>query len=77
MNKLFVAATTLISITAFTAIAATSDFKAADKNGNGTVSYEELIVLMPSASQKQFAAADIDGSGELSKEEYTKATSSK
>lgn len=77
MKKLFVAATTLISITALTAIAATSDFKAADKNGDGTVSYEELIVLMPTASEKQFAAADKDGNGELSKDEYTKAIGQK
>ena len=70
MKKLLISAAALTVLAAAPALAAMPDFKSIDKNGNGSVSFEELIVVMPDASKEQFAAADKDKSGELSQEEY-------
>ncbi|MCF8465811.1 MAG: EF-hand domain-containing protein [Sneathiella sp.] len=74
MKKLLIAAAALSILAAAPALAATTDFKAVDTDGNGTVSYEELLVVMPDVTKGQFATADADGSGELSVEEFEKVT---
>ncbi|MDF2367406.1 EF-hand domain-containing protein [Sneathiella sp.] len=76
MKKLLISTATITLLAAAPALAATPDFNTVDKDGNGSVSFEELIVVMPDTSKEQFAAVDLDQSGELSKEEYETATKS-
>ena len=76
MKKLLISTATVTFLAAAPAMAAAPDFAAIDKDGNGSVSFEELIVVMPDTSKEQFAAVDLDKSGELSKEEYDAATKS-
>ncbi|MEH6526121.1 MAG: hypothetical protein V7723_08595 [Sneathiella sp.] len=74
MKKILITAAALTTFAAASAFAAAPPFAEVDANGNGTVSFEELAVVMPDTSQAQFASADMDSSGELSEEEYKKAT---
>lgn len=76
MKKLLITAASVTVLSAAPVLAATPEFSAVDANGNGTISYEELVVMMPDTSKDQFASADADGSGELSIEEYEAATKS-
>lgn len=76
MRKLLISTATITLLAAAPALAAAPDFKTVDADGNGSVSYEELIVVMPDTSKEQFAAVDLDQSGELSMEEYSAATKS-
>ncbi|MCF8465812.1 MAG: EF-hand domain-containing protein [Sneathiella sp.] len=76
MKKLLISAAAVTILAAAPALAATPDFKTIDKDGSGSVSFEELIVVMPDISKEKFAAADTDKSGELSMEEYKTATKS-
>ncbi|PHQ71982.1 MAG: hypothetical protein COB93_01660 [Sneathiella sp.] len=76
MKKLLITAASIAVLSAAPVLAATPDFAVIDTDGNGAVSFEELIVVMPDTSKEQFAAADIDKSGELSKEEFKIATKS-
>lgn len=75
MKKILITAAALTTFATASAFAATPAFEEVDANGNGTISFEELAVVMPDTSPSQFASADMDGSGELSADEYTKATS--
>jgi Ca2+-binding EF-hand superfamily protein len=74
MKKILITAAALSTFAVASAFAAAPAFEEVDANGNGTISFEELAVVMPDTSQTQFAAADLDGSGELSADEYNKAT---
>lgn len=74
MKKILITAAALTIFAAAPALAAAPAFTEVDANGNGTISFEELAVVMPDTSQAQFASADMDGSGELSEDEYKKAT---
>lgn len=74
MKKILITAAVLTTFAAAPALAAAPAFSEVDADGNGTISFEELAVVMPDTSQSQFAAADMDGSGELSADEYKKAT---
>jgi Ca2+-binding EF-hand superfamily protein len=76
MKKLLISTATITLLAAAPALAAAPDFKTIDTDGNGSVSFEELIVVMPDTSKEQFASVDLDKSGELSMEEYTAATKS-
>ncbi|MBO0332072.1 EF-hand domain-containing protein [Sneathiella sp. CAU 1612] len=76
MRKLLISTATITLLAAAPALAAAPDFKTVDADGNGSVSFEELIVVMPDTSKEQFAAVDLDKSGELSMEEYIAATKS-
>jgi len=72
MNKtpIIFAATALFVSTA--ALAGTDDFAKADVNKDGKVMFQELVVIMPSASEDKFKAADADGDGALSEIEFKK-----
>jgi len=48
---------------------ATIDFVAIDADANGSVSYDELVVVIPELTPEAFAQADADASGDLSDEE--------
>ncbi|WP_373087130.1 EF-hand domain-containing protein [Sneathiella sp.] len=74
MKKMLLSAAAVMVLAAAPALAATPDFKSVDTDGNGSVSYEEMIVVMPDASQDAFKSADADQNGELSQEEYDAAT---
>lgn len=76
MKKLLISSAAITLLAAAPALAAAPDFNTVDKDGSGSVSFEELIVVMPDTSKEQFAAVDLDKSGELSMEEYTAATKS-
>ncbi len=76
MRKLLISTATVTLLAAAPAMAAAPDFNTVDKDGNGSVSFEELIVVMPDTSKEQFAAVDLDKNGELSMEEYNAATKS-
>jgi len=76
MRKLIISTATVTLLAAAPALAAAPDFKTIDTDGNGSVSFEELVVVMPDTSKEQFASVDLDKSGELSVEEYTAATKS-
>jgi hypothetical protein len=38
-------------------------FADVDSNGDGRLSYEELVLVWPDLTQEEFAAADVEGSG--------------
>ncbi|WP_022698468.1 EF-hand domain-containing protein [Euryhalocaulis caribicus] len=44
-------------------------FAAADTDGNGALSWEEVAAAKEDATEADFAEADTDGSGDLSKDE--------
>jgi hypothetical protein len=48
-------------------------FKAADANGDGALSSEEVMAAFAGTTQEAFGTADADGSGSLSLEEFTAA----
>tara|TARA_R100000005_G_scaffold96663_1_gene85716 strand:+ start:8156 stop:8383 length:228 start_codon:yes stop_codon:yes gene_type:complete len=73
MRKLIISTATVTLLAAAPAMAAAPDFSAVDTDGNGSVSYEELIVVMPNVTKEQFASVDTDENGELSQEEYEAA----
>lgn len=67
MRKILAAA----AIVAFTAPAfAQADFDAADANGDGVVTWEEVQTALPDVTEEQFQAADADSSGDLSRDEF-------
>lgn len=72
MKTLQITVVALSILAATPAIAAAQDFNAVDTDGNGTISYEEIVAVLPDVSKDQFAEADADGSGELSAEEFAK-----
>lgn len=69
MKKLMisVAALALMSAPAF---AQAADFSTADANGDGQVTYEEAVAVLPDLTEDQFKAADTDSNGTLSEAEY-------
>lgn len=73
MKKLLISAATVTLLAAAPAMAAAPDFSTTDSDGNGSVSYEELIAVMPAVTQEQFTSVDTDQNGELSQEEYEAA----
>ena len=64
-------ATAFLSTAAF---AAEGDFAKADTDTDGTLSYQEVLALMPDMTADQFKAADADGNGTLSQAEFDAAT---
>ena len=44
-----------------------------DTDGDGMVSYEELVAMAPEITEDEFAALDTDGSGGLDEEELVVA----
>jgi Ca2+-binding EF-hand superfamily protein len=46
---------------------------ALDSDGDGRVSYPEMLVAMPELSEEEFAALDADGDGGLDAEELAAA----
>ena len=58
-----------------TSLLANTSFATIDTDMSGAISFEELAVLVPTASQDQFAAADTDDDGELSEAEYEELVS--
>ncbi|GAA5068619.1 hypothetical protein N0B44_01615 [Roseibacterium beibuensis] len=44
-----------------------------DADGDGMVSYEEVLAAMPEMTEEEFAALDADGDGMLSAEEIATA----
>ncbi|MAZ03598.1 MAG: hypothetical protein CMN56_10705 [Sneathiella sp.] len=73
MKKFLISTAAVTVLAAAPALAAAPDFQSIDTDGNGAVSFEELVVVMPDTSKDQFASADLDQNGELSKEEYDEA----
>ncbi|MAL78524.1 MAG: hypothetical protein CMN55_05340 [Sneathiella sp.] len=73
MRKLIISTATVTLLAAAPAMAAAPEFSKIDTDGNGSVSYEELIVVMPNVTKEQFASVDTDQNGELSQEEYEAA----
>ncbi|HTJ57518.1 MAG TPA: EF-hand domain-containing protein [Devosiaceae bacterium] len=70
-----------VSLVAFTLVVASlatgalaqqkaPDFASADANKDGQVSYSELVIVVPTATQDQFNTADMDKSGGLSQTEF-------
>lgn len=47
-----------------------------DADGNGTISYAEIVAAYPELTEEAFVAFDTDESGELSEEEITAAMES-
>ncbi|MGI9355269.1 MAG: hypothetical protein ACR2PF_08955 [Rhizobiaceae bacterium] len=64
-------ATAFLSTAAF---AAEGDFAKADTDTDGSLSYQEVLALMPDMTADQFKAADADGNGTLSQAEFDAAT---
>ena len=52
------------------AYAQTIDFTTADANGDGVVTMEEAMAVLPSVSPDTLKGADTDGDGVLSPQEY-------
>ena len=57
-------------------LAADATFTAADQNGDGQLTAEEVAAAMPDATQEAFDAADKDQSGALTEEEFVAAVES-
>ncbi len=55
------------------AYAGSDNFDKADANGDGRVTFEELVAAMPGVTEDKFKAADTNGDGALSSEEYAAA----
>ncbi|MEM8632816.1 MAG: hypothetical protein AAGF74_16415 [Pseudomonadota bacterium] len=68
MNKLIYPTLAIVALT--TAAAFAQDI---DTNGDGMVSYEELLASFPSLSEASFTTADADGDGMLNGEELAAA----
>lgn len=49
---------------------------AMDSDGDGLVSYTELLVILPEVTGEEFAAMDVDGSGALDESELAAAQDS-
>ncbi|WP_334128026.1 hypothetical protein [Sneathiella sp.] len=73
MKKLIISAATVTFLAAAPAMAAGPDFTAVDTDGDGSVTYEELAVVMPDVTKEQFNSVDSDEDGVLSKDEYEDA----
>ena len=58
----------------FAATLVKADMTSLDSDGDGTVSYTELLLAVPELTETDFAALDLDQSGTLDEEEYTAAT---
>ncbi len=67
--KKFALAALVLSGLSMPALAQGATFEELDIDGNGELSYEEVIVIWPQMTESDFAAADIDGSGGLSADE--------
>jgi len=59
-----------------TAIAASPTFSAADADGNGSLSLEEVKAALPEVDEAKIVAADANNDGRLDEAEYTTLTSS-
>ncbi len=68
MKKLLLA--TAISAFSMAAYAQAVEFVVADANGDGAVTMEEAMIVLPSVSPDTLKAADTDGDGVLSQAEY-------
>lgn len=68
MKKLLLA--TAISTFSMAAYAQAVDFATADANGDGAITMEEAMAVMPSVSPDTLRSADTDGDGVLSQPEY-------
>ncbi len=60
-------ATAFLSTAAF---AAEGDFAKADADTDGSLTYQEVLAIMPDMTADQFKAADADGNGTLSQAEF-------
>lgn len=58
----------------FAASLANAEMTDLDTDGDGVVSYTELLLAVPELTETDFAALDIDQSGGLDEGEYTAAT---
>ncbi len=67
------ALTTAFALSALTAQAADDTFTAADTNGDGALTMEEVTIAMPETTDDAFNAADIDRNGTLSEDEFVAA----
>lgn len=73
MKKLILSTATVTFLAVAPAMAAAPDFNTVDTDGDGSVTYEELTVVMPDVTKEQFSAVDTDADGVLSQEEYENA----
>ncbi len=64
---------TAFALSATAAHAADSVFIAADTNGDGALTMEEVSIAMPQATEEAFITADIDRNGTLSEDEFVAA----
>jgi hypothetical protein len=65
-----------IASTAFVAgaaLAGDAKFTAADTNGDGALTLDEVAIAMPEATPDAFATADLDQSGTLTEDEFVAA----
>jgi hypothetical protein len=67
--KKFALAALVLSGLSMPALAQGATFEELDADGNGELSYEEVVVIWPQLTEADFAAADTDGSGGLSPDE--------
>ena len=58
----------------FAATLANAEMSDLDTDGDGSVSYTELLLAVPELTETDFAALDVDQSGSLDAAEYDAAT---
>lgn len=72
-SDLILAAAALAALV-LAATVAQADMSTIDTDGDGTVSYTELLISVPDLTETQFSSLDVDQSGALDEDEYTAAT---
>ncbi len=71
--KLTLAKLIALSLVAVPGAALAADYVAADGNGDGMLSLEEVQAILPEVTTDMFIAADADGDGLLSQDELAVA----
>lgn len=69
--KLTIIPAAALALFATAAIAAAPTFQEADANADGWVTPDELVAVMPEATESDFVAIDANGDGAISEEEMT------
>jgi len=70
MKKILVSTVALMFGTGLALAQEAPAFADVDTDGNGTISFTELLVAFPDVTEDQFATLDADGSGELDETEF-------
>lgn len=74
--KLTLIPAAVLTLFATAALAAAPTFQEADANADGWVTPDELVAVMPEATESDFVAIDANGDGAISEEEMSAYTAS-